>query len=79
MNTLFSPPIHRAKVLPTGLKNVPMVIYIFSIWYKLIHFSLPLNPALHRMGTNPDSLCQAKNKKNLNPISFFTVDYLKLL
>ena len=24
--------------------------YIFSIWYKLIHFSLPLNPAIHRMG-----------------------------
>ena len=31
MNTLFSPLIHRAKVLPTGLKNVPMVILLHLV------------------------------------------------
>ena len=31
--------------------------YIFSIWYKLVHFSLPLSPALHRMGNTPTNLC----------------------
>ena len=87
MNTLFSPPIHRAKVLPTGLKNVPMVIYIFSIWYKLIHFSLPLNPALYRMGTNPDSLCpRCKEREESYPhfifhcrLSRITLDFINKL
>ena len=27
MKALFSPTIHGAKFLPTGLKNVPMVIF----------------------------------------------------
>ena len=78
MNTLFSPPIHGAKFLPTGLKNVAVVISS-PFGTDLIHFSVTLNPGLHRMGTNPNSLCHAKNKKNVNPMSFFTVDYLKLL
>ena len=25
--------------------------YVFSAWYKLIHFFLPLNPAMHRIAT----------------------------
>ena len=28
--------------------------YISSIWYKLIYFSLPLNPTIHRMGNAPN-------------------------
>ena len=36
--------------------------YIFSIWYKLIHFSLPLSPALHRMGNTPNALCPRCNE-----------------
>ena len=31
-------------------------IYIYSIWYKLIHFSLLLNPAIQRMGNTPNIL-----------------------
>ena len=30
--------------------------YVFSILYKLINFSLPLNPAIHRMGNAPNIL-----------------------
>ena len=46
--------------------------YIFSIWYKLIHFSLPLNPALHRMGTNLDSLCpRCKEREESHPHFIF--------
>ena len=49
--------------------------YIFSIWYKFIHFSLSLNPALHRMGTNPYSLCpRCKGREESHPLSFLTVD-----
>ena len=31
--------------------------YILSIWYKLIYFSLPLNPAIYRVGNAPNILC----------------------
>ena len=31
--------------------------YIFSVWYKLIHFSLRLNPAIHRMRNAAKILC----------------------
>ena len=31
-------------------------IYIYIIWYKLIHFSLLLNPAIERMGNTPNIL-----------------------
>ena len=37
--------------------------YIFSIWYKLIHFSLPLSPAIHRMGNTPTILCPRCKEK----------------
>ena len=29
---------------------------IFSMWYKLVHFSLPLSPAIHRTGNNLTTL-----------------------
>ena len=32
-------------------------VYIFSVYYTLIHFCLPLNPAIHRMGNTPKILC----------------------
>ena len=31
--------------------------YIFSIWYELVHFSLPLSPAIYRIGNTPTTLC----------------------
>ena len=31
--------------------------YIFSLWYKLTHFSLPLNPAIHGMGNSSTPIC----------------------
>ena len=31
--------------------------YLFSIWNKRIHFSLPLNSEIHKMGSEPNILC----------------------
>ena len=46
--------------------------YIFSIWYKLIHFSLPLNPAIHRMGNSPTTLCpRCKESDETHPHFIF--------
>ena len=46
--------------------------YIFSIWYKLIHFALPLNPALHRMGNSPSTLCpRCKESDETHPHLIF--------
>ena len=56
--------------------------YIFSVWYKLIQFSLPLNPAIHRMGNAAKILCPSpdvENKKSLNPILYFIASSPKLL
>ena len=52
-NTIFSVLISGVKlllILLIGLKTALMDSYIFSILYKHIHFSLPLNPAIHSMG-----------------------------
>ena len=62
-------------------------LYLFSIWYKLIHVPLPLNPALHRMGTNPNSLCpRCKEREESHPHFIFhcrlsqtTLDYISKL
>ena len=56
--------------------------YIFSVWYKLIHFSLPLNPVIHRMGNAAKILCPSPDveiKKGLNPILYFIANPPKLL
>ena len=45
------------KLLLIGLINTLIDSYIFSIWYKLIYFSLPLNPAIHRMNNAPNIQC----------------------
>ena len=50
MNTIISILVSEVKLLLIGLRNALMDSYIFSILYKRIHFSLPLNPAIHRMG-----------------------------
>ena len=50
MNTIISILVSEVKLLLTGLRNALMDSYIFSVLYKRIHFSLPLNPAIHRMG-----------------------------
>ena len=50
--------------------------YIFSIFYKLIHFFLPLNPAIQRMGNAPYILCpRCKEQKESQPYFIF---YCKL-
>ena len=36
--------------------HIYIYIYIYFIWYKLIHFSLLLNPAIQRMGNTPKIL-----------------------
>ena len=56
--------------------------YIFSVWYKLINFSLPLNPAIHRTGNATKILCTSpdvENKKSLNPVLYFIASSQKLL
>ena len=59
--------------------------------YKLIHFSLSLNPAIHRMGNPPNILyfgCNKQeesqpwfvtNKKSLNPNLYFIASFPKFL
>ena len=43
--------------------------YIFSVWYKLIHFSSPLIPALHRTGNTPNTLCPRCNETASLPLT----------
>ena len=51
-------------------------IYFQAILYKFIHFSLPLNPAIHRMDKAQNILClRCKEKKEYQPCFIF---YCKL-
>ena len=72
--TLFSPPKHGAKwgkIFTDWFKKCTDG-YILSIWYKLVHFSLPLTPALHRMGNNLSSLCpRCKEREESHPHFIF--------
>ena len=53
-----------------------MDTYIFSILYKFIHFSLPLNHTTQRMGNTPNILCpRCKEQKESQPYFIF---YCKL-
>ena len=62
---IFSPDIWR-KTFADWFR------YIFSIWYKLILYSLPLNPAIHKMGNAPNILCpRRKEKKESQPYFIF--------
>ena len=77
---MFSVLISGVKLLLISLRNAPMDSYIFSILYKLIHFSLPLNPAIHRMGNKSNILCpECKKQKGLNPILYIIASFPKLL
>ena len=70
--TLFLPPKHGAKwvkIFTDWFKKCTDG-YIFSLWYKLIHFSLPLTPALHRMGNNPNSLCPRCKEREESHLHF---------
>ena len=50
--------------------------YIFSILYKLIYFSLSLNPSIHSMRNAPNILCpRSKEQKESQPYFIF---YCKL-
>ena len=53
--------------------------YIFSILYNLIHFSLPLNPAIHKWqnGQYTEIFCvlDVKKKKSVNPNLYFIADF----
>ena len=40
-----------------------MYVYIYSIWYKLIHFSLLLNLAVQRMGNTPNILHPSRTEQ----------------
>ena len=68
--------ISGVKILLIGLINALMDNNIFSILYKLIHFFLHLNPAIHRMGNAPNILCpRCKEQKDSQPYFIF---YCKL-
>ena len=62
-DTILSVLISGVKLLLIGLRNALMDNYIFSILYKLIHFSHTLNPAIHRMGNVPNILCPRCKKQ----------------
>ena len=74
-NTILSFLISGVKLLLIGLRHALIGSFIFSIFYKLIHFSLPLNPAKHRMGNAPNiSVPHVKNS-----ILYFITSFPKLL
>ena len=57
------------KLLLISFRNALMDSYIFSILYNIINFSLPLNPAIHRMGNTPNILCpRCKEQKESQPL-----------
>ena len=61
-NFLFNPEVW-GKVFTNWFKKC-FDGYIFSIWYKFIHFFLPLTPAMHKMGNAPNTLClRCKERK----------------
>ena len=61
--------------------------YIFSTWYKFIHFSLPLSPAIHRIGNTPKSLCiRCNESEESHPhfifhckLSQITLNFIRLI
>ena len=63
------------------LRKALMDSYIFSIWYKLIHFSLPLNRAIHRMGNVANNLCLRckEQEESQHYFIFFFLSFPKLL
>ena len=78
-NTIFSVLISGVKLLVTGLRNALMDSYIFSILYKLIHFSLPFNPAIHRMGNGPNIQCpRCIEQKESQPYFIFYCKLFKI-
>ena len=76
---MFSVLISGVKFLLIGLRNALMDSYIFSILYKRIHFSLPLNPAIQYTewaGSTPNILCpRCKEQKKSQP---YFILYCKL-
>ena len=45
---------------------------LFKCWYKLTHFSLPLNPVIHRTGNSPITLCpRCKESDETHPHFIF--------
>ena len=78
-NIRFSALISGVKLLLIGLRNALMDSYIFSILYKLIHFSFPLNPEIHRMGSAPNILCpRYKEQKESQPFFIFYCKFSKI-
>ena len=55
---MFSVLISVVKPLLIGLRNALMDSYVFSIFYKIIHVSLSLNPAIRNGQLNKYSVSQ---------------------
>ena len=78
-NTIFSVLISGVKLLVIGLRNALMDSYIFSILYKLIHFSPPFHPAIHRMGNGLNIQCpRCKEQKESQPYFIFYCNLFKI-
>ena len=85
MKTVFTPATW-SKIFAEWFKKCADG-YIFSISYKLIHFSLPLNHKLHKMGNNPNSLfprCKEQEESHSHFIfhcrlSQITLDFINKL
>ena len=57
--------ISGLKLLLIGFRCALMDSYLLYILYKLIHFSLPLNPIIHRMDNVANILCsRCKEQKD---------------
>ena len=61
------------------LRNDLIDSCVFSSLYKLIHFSLPLDPATHRMGNAPNILCpRFKEQTDSQPYFIFYCKLFKI-
>ena len=64
-HSMFSVLSSGVRLLLIGLRNALMMdSYIFYIVYKLIHFSLLLNPIIQKMGSTPNILCPRRKEQN---------------
>ena len=74
---------HKSIVVNTG-RVLYIYIHKFSVWCKLIHFSLLLNPEIQRMGNTSNNLhpkCMEQNESHLHfrfycKLSKVTLDYI---
>ena len=65
--------ISGVKFVLSGLRNALINSYIFSSWYKFIHFFLPSNPEMEWTTHQIFCIWDVKSKKSLNLILYINI------